>query len=237
MHEFHQTDLAEVDRAVSERGELVLRRLVGGAGDPVLELRVNGVFVMDTVHTATERALAAEALALAAEPRRVLVGGLGLGFTARELLADARVEQVTVVEIEEALIEWTRDGTVPDHGMLADERLQIVAGDIAATIRQADASSYDLVLLDVDNGPGYLVYDDNAPIYREPFLRLTRGVLGPGGIAVVWSSDRSADLLAALEAVFDSAREHAIDVRLAGRAEQYFLYLGRSSTLAQAPPV
>ena len=104
-------------RALSPRGEVVLReRRDPDDGSPgVLELRVNGVFVMDTRETSSERGLATAALAEVEDPRAVLVGGLGLGYTAHEVLADRRVERLVVVEIEEDLVRWMRDGTVP-HG-------------------------------------------------------------------------------------------------------------------------
>ena len=105
-------------RAESERGEVLLRERIDPErpeGPRALELRVNGVFVMDTLETSTEQQLAAAALARVEEPRTVLVGGLGLGFTLHEVLADKRVERVNVVEIEDALVRWMRDGTIP-HG-------------------------------------------------------------------------------------------------------------------------
>jgi hypothetical protein len=100
-------EYVEVARSESERGELVLReRRPGpadaGAGPTVLELRANGVFVMDSVEHASEVALADAALDAVAEPRSVLVGGLGLGFTLDRVLGDRRVEHVDVVEIESA---------------------------------------------------------------------------------------------------------------------------------------
>ncbi|WP_446664002.1 spermidine synthase [Flexivirga sp. B27] len=229
--------LTRVRRAESERGEVVLRRRVTGSGQVVLELRVNGVFVMDTLQTDTERALAGEALALSSGPRRVLVGGLGLGFTARELLADQRVRRVDVVELEQALIDWTRDGTVPDGGMLADDRLRIIRADIADAVREAAGPTYDLVLLDVDNGPGYLVHADNAAIYRAPFLRQLHDVLRPGGVLVVWSADAAPELLTAMRAGFDDVQERPIDVRLGDRAEHYYLYAGRVRALAPGESV
>ena len=106
-------EYVEIARAESERGELVLRERRPEDGPGSLELRVNGVFVMDNVEVSTERALAREALALVDDPRAVLVGGLGLGFTMHEVLADSRVELCSVVEIEQALVDWMRDGTVP----------------------------------------------------------------------------------------------------------------------------
>ncbi|UUZ60269.1 hypothetical protein [Nocardioides sp. B-3] len=155
-------EIVEVARAESERGEVVLRRRTSEVGADVLELRVNGVFVMDTIETASEIELAAAALDLVPDPRDVVVGGLGLGFTAQRVLADPRVERVMVVEIEESLVEWMRNGTIP-HGpaLLADQRIKIVNADLLMAIAEA-RSTYDLILLDVDNGPGYLVHEDNA---------------------------------------------------------------------------
>jgi spermidine synthase len=215
----------EIARAESERGEIVLRERGAPAA---LELRVNGIFVMDTVETSTERALAHQALRVIESPERVLVGGLGLGFTMHEVLADLRVERCTVVEIEPALVEWMRDGTI-SHGpqMLADERLTITVADVATTLAEAAESSYDLVLLDVDNGPGYLVYDANAAIYREPFLETCHSALAPGGALVVWSADEAPELEAAMSRVFGNARARSCEVELQDRAEHYWLYVAR----------
>ena len=153
------TEYVEVARADSERGEVVLRRRSEERAADALELRVNGVFVMDTKETTSEIALADAALELVEDPRDVVVAGLGLGFTVQRVLADPRVEQVKVVEIEEALVGWMRDGTVP-HGpaLLADRRVHVVNADIRTAVAEA-TSTYDLVLLDVDNGPGFLVHD------------------------------------------------------------------------------
>jgi spermidine synthase len=218
---------AEVARAESPRGEVVLRRRTSGTGADVLELRVNGVFVMDTLETTSEIELAAQALDLVEQPTSVLVGGLGLGFTLQRVLADPRVERAVVVEIEESLVQWMRDGTVP-HGpsVLADTRATVVNADIAMAIAEA-RSTYDLVLLDVDNGPGYLVHEGNEAVYEQPFLERCRDVLSPGGVLVVWSASPAPELLASLRVVFGDAEEQAHDVLLQDRPEQYFLYLAR----------
>jgi spermidine synthase len=225
-------DYVEIARAETERGELVLRERrpdpdAPGTGAPALELRANGVFVMDTVEVSSERALATAALAQVASPRAVVVGGLGLGFTMHEVLADSRVEVCAVVEVEQALVDWMRDGTVP-HGpaLLADERVKVVVADVAVAIAEARPSSYDLVLLDVDNGPGYLVHDANAALYARPFLESVREVLRPGGAVAVWSAAEAPDLEAVLGEVFADARAVALDVRLQEREEKYWLYVG-----------
>ena len=222
------TEYAEVARAESERGEIVLRRRVREHGADVLELRVNGVYVMDTEETTSEIALAAAALELVEEPRDVVVGGLGLGFTVQRVLADSRVGKVMVVEIEEALVGWMRDGTVP-HGpaLLADKRVQVVNADIAMAVAEA-TSTYDLVLLDVDNGPGYLVHDHNAGLYESDFLASTRRIVNPGGALVVWSANPAPELAAVMEQVFGNCTEHRYDVLLQQRPEQYLLYLSRA---------
>jgi spermidine synthase len=214
----------EVARADSDRGELVLRRRDGS----VLELRANGVFVMDTAETTSERELARRSLALVAEPARVLVGGLGLGFTLAEVLADPRVGRVTVVEIEPALVGWLRGGTIP-HGpaLLADPRVEIVVADVADAIGQSEAAAYDVVLLDVDNGPGNLVHEANAALYDDRLLAATRRAMRPTGVCVVWSADRDVALDAALRRVFGHAEELSFEVDLQGRAERYWLHLAR----------
>jgi spermidine synthase len=215
-------EYVEVARATSERGEVVLRR----RGDGALELRVNGVFVMDTERTATEEALARAALARHAGPAAVLVGGLGLGYTTRAVLADDRVRQVTVVEVEEAVVRWLRDGTVP-HGpaLLADDRLRVVTADVRVAVAEAQRETYDVVLLDVDNGPGFLVHDGNQAVYGTEFLGTVRRVLRPGGVVVVWSADEAPPLHAALVTVFGSAAAQPHPVRLQERDESYWLYL------------
>ena len=226
-------EYVEIARAESERGELVLRERRPESGPTSLELRANGVFVMDTLEVATERALASAALAAVPEPSAVVVGGLGLGFTMHEVLADSRVEKVAVVEIEPALVDWMRDGTIA-HGpaLLADERVTVVVADVAVALAEAAPASYDLVLLDVDNGPGYLVHDSNAAIYRAPFLEAARQSLRTGGVLAIWSAAKSADLLEAMTTVFGAADEQGHDVLLQDREEEYWLYLARVTSPA-----
>jgi spermidine synthase len=185
---------------------------------------VNGVFVMDTHETSTEIELASAALQMVEHPRRVVVGGLGLGFTLQRVLADLGVEEVRVVELEEALVRWMRDGTIP-HGreILADKRVQVVIGDISMVIAEA-RSTYDLVLLDVDNGPGYLVHDGNAGVYELEVVAGAHRMIDPGGALVVWSADPAPALHEVMTVVFGSCTEHAFDVALGDRAEQYYLY-------------
>jgi spermidine synthase len=221
-------EYAEIARAESGRGELVLRERRPEDGPSSLELRVNGVFVMDNVEVSTERALAREALALVDDPRAVVVGGLGLGFTMHEVLADSRVELCSVVEIEQALVDWMRDGTVPDGpALLADHRVNVVVADVAVALAEARPATYDLVLLDVDNGPGHLVHAGNAALYEPAALASARAVLRPGGALVVWSGDEAPALEAGMREVFDEVEVLPHEVRLQERDEHYWLYVAR----------
>lgn len=222
-------EYVEVARARSERGEVVLRR----RHDPdapeapsALELRVNGVFVMDTLETTTETELAHAALAEVASPSSVLVGGLGLGFTVREVLADHRVEHVVVAEIEEALVQWFRDGTIP-HGrpFLADGRVSVSVADVQQVIEESPPESFDLVLLDVDNGPDHLVHEGNAAIYESGLLHGVSRALRPGGVVAVWSSTESGRLKDTMTDVFGDCRLHRHAVVLQGHDDDYWLHL------------
>ena len=152
-----------------------------------------------------------------------------------EVLADSRVEKCAVVELEQALVDWMRDGTVP-HGpaLLADERVTVVVADIAAAFGEARPATYDLVLLDVDNGPGYLVHETNARLYQEPFLRTVRSALRPGGALAVWSAAEAPELLRALRRVFDDAVDSPQQVLLQDREETFHLYLARVAQAAAA---
>jgi spermidine synthase len=218
----------------SERGDVVLRRR---EGDGALELRVNGVFVMDDRETSTERLLARTALdelgaraAAGSGSWRVVVGGLGLGYTLAEVVADARVSSVVVAEIEEELVAWHQAGLVPESPLTvgAAGRVEVVVGDVRDVVAGLRAGSVDLVLLDVDNGPDFLVYDANAAVYESVFLASCREALAPGGLVAVWSADTSPALTATLESVFGSAREHVLPVTLQSRPTTYHLFLAPS---------
>jgi hypothetical protein len=214
-------------REPSAAGEVVLRRR--GA---VRELLLDGHPAMDTLETSTEEALAAAALTTCASPRRVLVGGLGLGVTTRAVLADPRVERVDVVELAEPLVAAARAGTVPElAGLEADPRCRLTVADVAdVLLPPGPLPPWDVVLLDVDNGPGFLLREQNAPLYAVPALAAARSRLAPGGVLVVWSSHAAPALLAALTeaaAPGDTVDERLVAVRREGRAFEYALYVLR----------
>ncbi|GAA2345508.1 hypothetical protein GCM10009854_22950 [Saccharopolyspora halophila] len=157
---------------------------------------------------------------------RVLIGGLGLGFTLREVLADQRVAEARVVEIEPDLLDWHRRGLVPDtEGVLDDPRTRVNLGDIAEVLDTLEPC--DVLLLDVDNGPDFLVYEDNSALYEASFLGRCADALVPGGTAAVWSADASPQLLAAMREVFGECAELVIPVTLGQRETTYHLFVAR----------
>jgi spermidine synthase len=220
-----------VARAATPHGEVALRRR-----GSVLELVVDGAFAMDTVDTSSETALARAALRRHLRPSRVLVGGLGLGFTTRAVLADARVGHVDVVELAAPLVRWARSALVPELSGIEGERCTLAVGDVADALsgRAGPSGPWDVVLLDVDNGPGFLVHASNAALYDGEGLRAAHGALTTGGVLVVWSSSRSPELLVALREVAeegDAVEEEVLRVEREGRRLEYALYsLARSPT-------
>ena len=216
-----------IARGTGPRGEVVLRRR-GTGDDAVDELIVNGAFAMDSAETGSERALAA----LARPGARVLVGGLGLGFTV-EALVERRVESVDVVEIEQALVDWARDGVTPRLGRVAgDPRVRLWVGDVRAVLtgpspRTEPTDPWDAILLDVDNGPDFLIHADNAALYGAEVLRSTYRRLAPGGVLAIWCQGAHAGLWAEMQELSPTAREERHDVERGRHRIAYVIYTVR----------
>ena len=211
-------------RADGAHGEVALLR----RGD-VVELVVDGAFAMDTVDTSTEVVLASEALGRAAAPRRVLVGGLGLGFTTRAVLSDGRVAHVDVVELAAPLVDWARAAVVPELADLESARCSLHVADVADVLcgHAGPAGPWDAVLLDVDNGPDFLVHAANAALYEPAGLAVALAAVAPRGVLAVWSSHRAPRLLAALHEVAgtgDEVVETVLPVVRGARTFEYALY-------------
>ncbi len=192
--------------------DVVVRRRDDGA----LELRVNGVFVMDDVETASERRLATVVLERGA--RDVLVGGLGLGFTVRALLEDARVRMVLVAELYPDVVA---------AGTVDDPRLEVVIGDVRDLAAEQPPGLLDAVLLDVDNGPDHLVHPGNAAVYGDAFVAECARILKPGGTLTVWSMADSPALRTTLAAHLVDVDVERVPVRLQGRDEAYWILTAR----------
>lgn len=223
-------ELQVLGRATGAHGEVVLRRRTRPGSAAVTELIVDGVFAMDDVDTSTERSLATEALRRCPGERlRVLVGGLGLGWTAATVLAEPRVAEVDVAELQPALVGWAAEGLLPGLPALPAERLTLQVADVAAQLA-GSPQHWDAVLLDVDNGPAFLVHQSNAGLYGAG-LATALAALRPGGVLAIWASDPApelADRLAALPGTTDV--EHLLlPVERDGRRFDYAIVFARAA--------
>jgi len=141
----------------------------------------------------SEIALAERAIGRVDHARSVLVGGLGLGYTLRAALECVSAEaSVTVVELVPELVEWNRKhlGALTEHP-LGDARCRVVVGDVFDEIKRSPAA-FDVILLDVDNGPRALTQTKNQRLYGDSGVRACHAALRPGGIVAVWSRGPSA---------------------------------------------
>lgn len=219
-------DVSEIlARAQGRSGELVLRR--NGAH---LEIICDGVFLISTRNEVSSRALiAAAAQELPQRPLDVLIGGLGVGHALDEALGLPGLRSVTVVEIEPVVIEWfSRYGEDRAQRALDDLRVHLECDDVLArliTARQA----FDLIALDTDNGPGWLVRRENAGLYVPHGLRRVRAALRPEGVAVFWATGYDDRFAARLKAVFGAVTTvEAVDT-LDGRSLAFLMYVCRRS--------
>ena len=180
----------EIERAEGVSGELVLRR--GPAG---LEIVANGVFLVSAANAASSRALVGAAWQyVRGDALDVLIGGLGIGDALDEALACERVASVTVAELEPVIVRWFREhGGGPARRAEAAERAgraRIVVADVADVLCPSPRRAWDVVALDTDNGPEWLVRGENARLYASAGLCRVRAALRPGGVAVFWSPER-----------------------------------------------
>lgn len=178
-----------LDRREGPYGEVVLRR----HGD-LLQIIANGCFLMDTSDGRSERLLVDAAVAALDErgPRErpsVLIGGLGVGFSLAHAVADERLGTVTVVEREPAVVAWHREGPLAalTAEALADPRTRIEERDLLDHLRET-CDTYDILCLDIDNGPDWTVTEGNDSLYGPAGLADCARVLTPGGVLAVWSA-------------------------------------------------
>ncbi len=151
----------------------------------------NGKDLMSSRMHGSEEALATLACAHARtlEAPRVLIGGLGMGFTLRATL-DTLPDTARVVQCElmPAVVAWNRGplGPLADYP-LEDHRVKVDVGDVADALVNG-VGAYDVVLLDVDNGPKAFTQEDNAGLYGNAGIARARAALKPGGVLAVWSA-------------------------------------------------
>jgi len=219
-----------VERAQGGDGELVLRRC-----GPHFEIISNGVFLMDTRDGRSERLLVRAAVEGLAAPARVLIGGLGVGFSLAEAVSLPQVGAVTVVEKEAAVIAW--HGTHLrrfSQGALEDPRVRVRCADLLDWLAAPDgpdapgdaggAGVFDAVCLDIDNGPDWTVTASNARLYGTAGLDLVAARLSRRGTLAVWSAAASPAFEELLRTRFADVEVRRVPVP---RGEPDVIYLAR----------
>jgi spermidine synthase len=215
------SNFEELDYQQTELGELVLRRrrLLSLNGAEVFEIKLGDSFLMSSMFTAVEVALARLALAEVHEDKLdVVVGGLGLGYTARAALENSAVNSLVVIEALPAVIDWHRRGMVPLGAQLtADARCRFVHADF---FRLANSLSLDpespgkrfhAILLDIDHSPRSLLHQRHQSFYEIEGLRRLATHLHPGGVFAIWSDDPpDEEFLEALDGAFADSRAHIV---------------------------
>lgn len=206
----------ELDYHPTPLGPLVLRRRwVAKAGTHALEIKLGDAFLMTSLFTASEVALAVEGIAsVGRSDLAVVVGGLGLGCTARAALDSGAVADLIVVEFLPGVIGWHRDGLLPlGPGLFADPRCRIVEGDFFALAASGDGFDpaepgrrFDAILLDIDHTPEERLGEQSDAFYTPEGLARLLAHLAPGGVFGVWSDARpDAAFVALLKGVFGEA--------------------------------
>ncbi len=215
----------ELDYSMTPLGALILRRREVLSLDraEVFEVKLDGNFLMSSVVNQAEIALATRALRLVNQSAcEVLIGGLGLGYTAQAALQAPNVASVTVMEYLDRVIDWYRRGLVPLADVLTrDPRCMLVHGDFFAAVgspadgpadhnpisQALGARRFHAILLDIDHSPQCLLQPSHADFYTPAGLKRLTEHLHPGGVFALWSADPPDDaLLEGLRASFPSVQ-------------------------------
>lgn len=210
----------ELDRRPTPMGEISLRRRL----EPTLQVDVYEAMLgeehlMSSLFTVAEIDLARLALAEVTVPvLDVVVGGLGLGYTAGAVLEDPRVRSVQVVEALAEVIEWHERGLLPlSEQLLGDQRCHLVHGDFFAMVAVGIAFGAEAparvhaILVDIDHTPRHLLHPSHDGFYTADGLRRLAEHLHPGGVFALWSDDLpDDDYLATVGQVFDACAAHVV---------------------------
>ncbi|NLG34550.1 MAG: spermidine synthase [Lentisphaerae bacterium] len=214
----------ELDYRQTPLGELILqrRRVLALEGAEAYEVKLNGDYLMSSLFHEAEEELARRGLSALPAGRgnwEVVVGGLGLGYTAAAALAFPQVARLVVVEALEPVIDWHRRGWVPNgQALTADPRCEYLHADFFALARgvgfdpERPGRRWDAVLLDIDHTPTHHLNGAHADFYTEEGLRRLAGFLQPGGVLALWSNDHPEEaFLARLRTVFGWAEGHRVE--------------------------
>jgi spermidine synthase len=210
----------ELDFRPTPMGVLSLRRRRRPMSDvDVYEIKLGDEFLMSSQFTTAEIELARLGLAaLGRDDLDVVVGGLGLGYTARAVLESARVRSLIVVDALAEVIEWHEQGLLPiGKELTGDPRCRLVHGDFFAMSssegfdKGSQGRHFDAVLVDIDHSPRKLLHPRHAVLYAPEGLARLAGHLHPGGVFALWSNDPPDDAFErALADAFATTASHVV---------------------------
>lgn len=182
--------------------------------------------LMNSRLSGSERALATLVCERLGSAPRILIGGLGMGFTLRAALAVLpATAEVVVAELIPAVVAWAREPLAHIfEGSLDDPRVAIRETDVAELIGEAKAA-FDAILLDVDNGPGGLSREANDGLYSAQGLAAARRALRPGGVLAVWSSGPSSEFTSRLRRAGFQTEEVKVRANRAGKGARHVIWL------------
>lgn len=235
-----------IERVRGEEGELVLRRR-----GREFEFIFNGVFLMASYNGASEKEMVSAALNIHSQSfsapssrrgeetvaagvnngsaLRVLMGGLGMGLGLQEALSFPGVAKVDLFELEEAVVRWNRGPLKGlNGGALEDPRVNVQIGDIIEYLQGEESTieckvePYHAIILDTDNGPGWLSRPKNEFLYGPKGTRLLKKFLLPGGCLSVWSSSPVQSYLSLLSSLFTNVQENEL-LEKTGQTSYYYL--------------
>ncbi len=231
------TRFEELDWQPTPIGDLMLRRRTEPAvGQEIYEVKLGDEYLMSSLFTVAEEELAHLGLAaVEGDELSVLVGGLGLGYTAVAALRDERVRALTVIDRLAAVIGWHERMLLPvSSELVGDARTTLVEDDFFAVMRAApaeDRGGYSAILLDVDHSPRHQLDPTHADLYGAAGLRALDRHLAPRGVFALWSDDPpDDDFMTRMNAVFDDTAAHVIDFDnpVTGGVSSNTVYVGRS---------
>jgi spermidine synthase len=224
----------ELDWQNTRMGELTLRMRTDPATDDVIfEVKLGDEYLMSSLFTVAEEELATLGLAAATgADLDVLVGGLGLGYTAATALADDRVRRLDVIDALPAVIGWHEKELLPVSPLLMrDPRTTLVHDDFFGVVRrqpQPAGARYDVILLDVDHSPRHTLDPSHADLYTPSGLESLTRHLRPRGVFALWSDDPPDEAFATTVAsVFGTSTAHVVefDNRLTGGTSSNTVYV------------
>ncbi len=208
--------IEELDYQKTPLGELVLRRRLSPSvpDEPVYEVKLGDEMLMSSSVNVSEKALATLSLRQWGEkPCDVLVGGLGLGYTAAAALNHTCVRSLVVIELLAPVIKWHTSRLVPAAGLLLDDpRCSLLQGDFFAHVASGGPGGlYDVILLDIDHSPEDWLQDRHGEFYTEEGLRGLMEHLRPCGVLGLWSTfEPSTSFLSLLDSVATGAQSHEV---------------------------